>query len=163
MKRINYTLEQELLVKDIVESFDIFTKVGEPRNLNFIWQNLFHAKEKKWFTNDYYEYWLVRCISATFNQTSFILCQQAITKKICGFSEESLAVFLIPRIDFLISVNDFERAISWLSYSLEGGNFFEISWIKNLLKQLNIENSSSLIELNSKNYAIYLNKSIKKI
>lgn len=153
-------IEKEIL-KDLAYSFEKFIEKNEPKELNTLLQILFHSKAKKMFNFDFYEYWLNKLLSLSFNQGSYILCVPSVINQVFEMNEKELGNFLSKKIDFLIAINDFERVVNWLTLSLQGNVIYEKSWLINIITYIGIEDSEKLIEENNRNEAFFLNKVLK--
>lgn len=160
MDRLEIKIQRKEFLEDIKIYFDKFLLKNEPQELHIIWQNLHHAKQEDWFEKEFYIYWLAKCINTPNAQGACILCLPIITKNICGFSESELGDFLMPRIDFIIAINEFEKALDIINFALQGNTVFEKAWLTNQLDKMNIEDKMPFIKINNKNEVIFLNSSL---
>jgi hypothetical protein len=160
MELLQNRIAQTELIEDLKISFNQFLNKNDPKEINIIWQNLHHAKQSGWFDNDFYIYWLVKCINTPDAQGVYVLCLPSITKDVCGLNERELGDFLMPRINFVLSLNDFSKAISMINFALQGSAIFEKSWLINKLNYIGLEDKVNLLKINAENEAIFLNYSL---
>lgn len=157
---MNKVLEEQIL-NDLNYSFGKFLATNEPKELNTLLQILFHAQTKKLYNFDFYEYWLNKLLSLSFNQGSYILCVPSAINSIFGMNEKETGDFLSKKIDFLISINEFERVINWITLALQGNVVFEKAWLINIINYIGLDEQEKIIEENNRNEAFFLNKKLK--
>jgi hypothetical protein len=80
---------------------------------------------------------------------------------IFGMNEKETGDFLSKKIDFLISINEFERVINWITLALQGNVVFEKAWLINIINYIGIDEQDKTIEENNRNEAFFLNKQLK--
>ena len=160
METSQLTIAKKEFIEDLKHSFNLFLLENNPQEINRIWQNLHHAKQEGWFEPEFYIYWLVKCINTPNAQGACILCLSAITKNICGFDVKQLGDFLTPRIDFIINLGEYDKAIDIINFSLQGLAVYEKAWLINKLDLMNIEDKTSFLKINNKNEAILFNSSL---
>jgi hypothetical protein len=153
-------IQQEQILEDIKISFDNFLLKNDPQEINRIWKNLHHARIEGWFDKEFYIYWLAKCLNTPDAKGACILCLSAITRDICGLSEKDLGNFLMPRIDFIINLNEHDKALDVIHFALQGSAVFEKAWLINKLNQINIEDKTNFIRINNQNEAIFFNSSL---
>lgn len=158
MPEIN--IQSKEFLEDIKISFNNFLLKNEPQEINTIWQNLHHAKQECWFEKDFYIYWLAKFINTPNAQGTSILCLPVITKDLCGLNEKDLGDFLMPRIDFIIGLSEYNKALDIINFALQGFAVFEKAWLINKLDQMNIEDKTSFIKNNNENDAIFFNSTL---
>lgn len=160
MEKSKKYLAREQAIEDIKRSFHDFIVKGNPKEINTVWQILHHAKQEEWFDEEYFRYWLIKCINTLDAQGAYVLCLPAITNKICGLNPRKLGCFLTPRIDFIVAINEFPKALNIINYATQGSAVFEKAWLVNMLEHIGVEDKLYLLQINSKNEAIDLNNSL---
>ncbi len=152
---------KNLIEQEIIRLFSDYELRRNVENIHQIWELLDFAKEKNIFEQTHYDYYLMKTLALPNSDGLFVLCVDKIINKICALDRLSFGSFIQKRVEFLVSLNNIEKAVLMLTYSLQAGAIFETYWIKNLAEELGLDDLNKYLSINIENEYKNLKEIIK--
>ena len=156
MEKNNDSLDlvKSLLLKDL-ESFYQKIESGELESGTNLMVLLKYIKEKKYFDDNFIEYWFIKILNNYHDFDLFILEKD--NYDFFGFTAKDLSLFLENHCSFLIKKSSHQRVLSILKKGLENDCFFQNEYL-NQFKESNIfqDDFDILMKKNITNFHNYL-------
>ena len=147
----DFLLVKSLLLKDLEKLYQNIDTFDLQSGNNFMFL-LKYAKEKKYFDDNFMDYWFIKALNNSNNFDFFILDKD--NYEFFGYTAKSLSSLLEIYCSPLIAKGGDERAIGVIKKSLENDCFFENDYL-NKLKE-----SSFFDDLLKDDFDIFMKKNI---